>query len=58
MELNDPFLTLFKYSKEEVETLFVEDILVAEVQEIEGAIVNYLKKGQIQTPLRKYRSKD
>lgn len=58
VEFNDPFLTLLKYSKEEVETLFVEDILVAEVQEIEGAIVNYLKKGQIQTPLRQYRSKD
>ncbi|AIF49989.1 diguanylate cyclase domain-containing protein [Pelosinus sp. UFO1] len=58
IEVNDAFLALLKYSSEDVTDLYVEDIIVAELQEIESNINKILNYGLTEISLRQYRCKD
>lgn len=58
MEANDGFFKLTKYSATDLADLYVDKIVVADQQEIESAIENYLHKGVLKTPLRQYQCKD
>ena len=58
IEGNTSFFELLKYSTEDLPNLYVDTVIMADEQEIQRAIEDYLHNGVLQTPLRQYRCKD
>lgn len=58
IEANDEFFALLQYSAEDLPDLYLDQILVAQQQEIENVIIRYLHKDVAPTLLRQYRRKD
>jgi diguanylate cyclase (GGDEF)-like protein/PAS domain S-box-containing protein len=58
VETNDAFWEMLKYKPEDLRELYVDDIVVADRQEIELTINEFLNQGIGEIGLRQYRCKD
>jgi diguanylate cyclase (GGDEF)-like protein/PAS domain S-box-containing protein len=58
VEANDAFLALLKYNAEDLEKLYCNDIIVADIQEIESNIKKIVNHELTEINLRQYRCKD
>lgn len=58
VEVNHVFRKMLKYNPEDLLGLFVDDIVVADRQEIESTISKVVNQGVVEVELRQYRCKD